>query len=124
VEPKITPFQWLNLFANLALVQKITFTRPVIGVLWSLPYEIQMYVIVPAIFLAIKRWSSVIISAILWLAAVMAAAFIQPGISERLDLCQFAPCFLGGIVAFLDRHKSGSLRRARIHRACGAVSLD
>ena len=96
---RIIPFSWPSLLSNLALTQNLTYHWAVSGPLWSLPYEIQMYVILPLIFVMSRRWRSVAFAGMLW-AGFVAAAFIQPRISDRLDLAQFAPCFMGGILAF------------------------
>jgi len=52
----VLPFQWRNVIANLALIQKITFTRPVSRPLWILPYQIQMYMVFWRYSFLQKRW--------------------------------------------------------------------
>src|SRR5437764_128419 len=38
---------WLTFISNVALTQNLTRTTPLPAVLWSLPYEVQMYVVLP-----------------------------------------------------------------------------
>jgi peptidoglycan/LPS O-acetylase OafA/YrhL len=85
--------------SNLLLVQNLTYDRSILGVLWSLPLELNMYLLLPAVFLLAKRGSKVI--AALWIASVC-LALIQPfthGMS-RLEVLRFAPNFLPGVLAF------------------------
>ena len=100
-------FSWSSLLANLTLVQNVTYKWAVSGPLWSLPYEIQMYVLLPAIYLMCRRWRSAALSVVLWM-AFAAASLVQPRISERLDFVHFGPCFMGGILAY---QLSGSVKR-------------
>ena len=48
---RLPPWQ---MFYNLALVQNLTGSPLVINVLWSLPLELQMYLVLPLCFLAAK----------------------------------------------------------------------
>jgi len=88
-----------GLLANLALVQNLTYTHGVLAQLWSLPLEIQMYVLLPALFLFARRWKSLRPLLLLWIGAV-AFASIQPLISDRLSIAQFVPNFLPGVIAY------------------------
>ena len=77
--------------ANAALVQNITGDPLLSDPLWSLPFEIQMYVLLPFIFLAIKR--APLVGSIFF---VVFAYFL----AGKVRLLGFAPCFAGGILAF------------------------
>jgi peptidoglycan/LPS O-acetylase OafA/YrhL len=85
--------------SNLLLVQNLTYDRSILGVLWSLPLELNMYLLLPAMFLLTKRGSKLI--GALWILSVC-LALIQPftlGMS-RLEVLRFAPNFLPGVLAF------------------------
>lgn len=103
-----------NFLANLFLVQNVTRQTANPGVLWSLPQELQMYIVLPALFyFATRTKSSWGMIAFWWLAV---AAWFAVGISTGtlplsegairspaealLRITQFAPCFLPGIVAY------------------------
>ena len=45
----------LELLSNLTLTQNLTHARSVIGPLWSLPWEVQMYLCPPLVFLIVRR---------------------------------------------------------------------
>jgi peptidoglycan/LPS O-acetylase OafA/YrhL len=97
-----------GLLANLLLVQNLTYTPSIAGQLWSLPLEMQMYVLLPFLFLLAHRTTSVRPLLGLWVAA-LGLALVQPLISDRLDLGQFVPTFLPGIIAY---HLTGTTRRS------------
>jgi peptidoglycan/LPS O-acetylase OafA/YrhL len=90
---------WGNLAANLTLTMNLALTRPVLGPLWSLPIEAQMYLVLPLIFMLLKPRRNVAFAAGLWLLAALAAA-LQPGFSDRLNVIGFAPYFMAGVLAF------------------------
>jgi len=97
-----------GLFSNLLLVQNLTFTPSIVGQLWSLPLEMQMYLLLPSLFLLARRATSARPLLGLWVAAV-GLALVQPLISDRLDLGQFVPSFLPGIIAY---YLTGTTRRS------------
>jgi peptidoglycan/LPS O-acetylase OafA/YrhL len=90
---------WGAFLSNLALTMNLTFTQPVLGPLWSLPIEAQMYVALPVIFLLLGPTRSPRTASFLWIIAA-AVAFVQPRYSDRLNVIGFAPCFVAGIVAY------------------------
>lgn len=88
-----------NVLSNLALTMNLTFSTPVLGPLWSLPIELQMYVALPAIFLVLGKNRLPLIALSLWVGAVL-VALVHPSISDRANVLAFAPCFIGGVFAY------------------------
>lgn len=94
-----------KLLSNLFLVQNITghasFPRP----LWSLPYEVQMYLVLPFLYrLTTTR------QPFAWLAMIYAWVILMvitlPSDSLTSKLIIYVPCFLPGVLAFvLPRQK-------------------
>jgi peptidoglycan/LPS O-acetylase OafA/YrhL len=90
-----------QIVSNLLLIQNLTFSPSILAPLWSLPYELQMYVVLPFVFWSTRRWPPLTVALVGWCLAV-AAGLVQPLIPglSRLDLAQYGPCFLAGVVAF------------------------
>jgi peptidoglycan/LPS O-acetylase OafA/YrhL len=94
-------YAWVGLksfLANLALIQNLIVSKEILGVLWSLPLEVQMYVILPFAYFAIRgdrRYRSLA----LWMLSVLLALTL-PMINWRLGVFRYAPCFTSGVVAF------------------------
>jgi peptidoglycan/LPS O-acetylase OafA/YrhL len=85
--------------SNLLLVQNITEVPSILGPLWSLPYEVQMYLFLPPLFLLAGRIRSVRPLFLLW-AASLAIALVHARFGHMPDLVRFMPCFLPGIIAY------------------------
>lgn len=90
-----TPFE---LLANLLLVQNLVYARYMSAVLWSLCLELQMYLVLPLLFLLLRRRPLRWLLA-LWLLSIP-LALLQPLVTARLGLFEFAPCFLAGVLAW------------------------
>ncbi len=90
-----TPFE---LLANLLLVQNLVYARYMSSVLWSLCLEVQMYLLLPLLFLLLRQ------RPVGWLLALWAIsiplALLQPLVSARFSVFEFAPCFLAGVLAW------------------------
>ena len=121
-----------TLLANLSLSQNLTGDPNILGVLWSLPVEVQMYLFLPVCFLVAKR--RVLDVALLWIAFVVAGLFVLfahvRGVG-RLSMFGFGPCFMGGVLAFyLLRRRTRATLPAQLWPViivvCGAliVALD
>ncbi len=94
-------YEWIGLkgfLSNLALTQNLTYDPDILGVLWSLPLEVQMYVLLPAFYFAV-RGSRRYVSLGLWVVSVV-LALVMPAINERLNVFLYGPCFTSGIVAY------------------------
>jgi peptidoglycan/LPS O-acetylase OafA/YrhL len=97
-------FRWPSpreLVANLALVQNLLNTPYTIGVLWSLPIEVQMYLVLPVCYFAAKRGvrhvMGLLALAVIGWSAV--AVFHLPAL-WRLTVLNFGPCFIAGVMAY------------------------
>jgi peptidoglycan/LPS O-acetylase OafA/YrhL len=91
-----------TVLANLLLAQNVVAGRDVIGVLWTLPIEVQMYVALPLCFLVARRGMRgvlVLIAAGMLGAIAFRAELPIPGL-WRLTMLEFVPCFLGGVLAY------------------------
>ena len=88
----------VDLWANLTLTQNLLYRDDVVGVLWSLPLEIQMYICLPFLFL-FCRTRSVWWPAGIWLASIP-IAMLPSRTTERLNIFEYVPCFLAGVIAW------------------------
>jgi len=108
-------YNWIGMkgiLSNLALIQNLTNCDDLQGVLWSLPVEVQMYIILPFAYFALRgdnRYRSLALWALALLLAfaAMPLALHYSLMSFRRNVFIFAPCFTAGIVAFdLTRNKT------------------
>jgi len=95
----LTPGQ---LWSNVLLVQNLTRSPSNPGPLWSLPYEVQMYLLLPCIYLLVRARSGRAVFA-LWAAVALVCI---PSLPAWLSVGNFAPCFLGGILAWRMRRRN------------------
>lgn len=94
-------YAWVGykgLLANFALVQNLCYTPNVLGTLWTLPLEVQMYAILPFAYFLVRQRTRYHVAALWILSLVLALTF--PDISGRFWIFRYAPCFTSGIVAF------------------------
>jgi len=104
-----------TLVSNLLLVQNLAGARDMQGVLWSLPLEVQMYLLLPLCYVVARKRSREMAGLVL---AFFAAAIVMqsplvnhvPGL-WRLSVFTFGPCFISGVLAY------HLLRRAKFAKA-------
>lgn len=86
---------------DLLLVQNVTETPSNPLALWSLPFEMQMYLVLPALF-AVLRYAArqgPLLIAVLW-AGTIAMVVAMQRLGWRYDLVKYVPCFLPGVMAY------------------------
>lgn len=85
--------------ANLLLVQNLVAQPSVIVPLWSLPIEVQMYVVLPALFLLANHRNWRLRLGICLAASVTVIAVVYQT-TGHLNVLGFVPCFFSGIIAY------------------------
>jgi peptidoglycan/LPS O-acetylase OafA/YrhL len=91
------PLTLRGIAANFTLMQNL-FNAPLIeGVMWSLPLEVQMYIVLPALFFFVQR------NFAYWpiLTLIVLDMFVSQPPRPAPELVSFAPYFLSGIVAYI-----------------------
>ena len=92
-------FDRTDALANLFLVQDLSFRVPIVGPTWSLSFELQMYLLLPGVFLFLRRgWPAWQLGIVLTMLVGLCAVVVQH--STTRNLAFFMPCFLAGIVAY------------------------
>ena len=91
----------LTLAGNLLLIRNLVLVKSIVNVLWSLPFELQMYLLLPFFYFWLRRKRIVWSLLGLWvIACVLAAAQPHVYVLQRLSILRFLPNFLPGIIAF------------------------
>jgi peptidoglycan/LPS O-acetylase OafA/YrhL len=93
-----THWSWPVYLANMSLTENLFYMSDMVAALWTLPLEVQMYILLPFLFLA-SRARPVWFVLALWLAAVVLGSS-EPYFTQRLGVLEFAPCFVAGVVAW------------------------
>lgn len=95
----------LELLTNIPLLQNLWDLPSIQGNMWTLPFEIEMYFVLPLLsLLLVKRGSIAVLAAILFSGCVL--GYVQMiGLIPR-PIFGFVPCFLGGVVAYYVRKRS------------------
>jgi peptidoglycan/LPS O-acetylase OafA/YrhL len=98
------PPNWTDLLSNFLLFQNISKSPSIMATLWSLPFELQMYLLLPALYWFVTRTKSMLPVLLLWGAAAFTNShtnhLVTWGFSPLLGLITYVPCFLAGVVAF------------------------
>lgn len=87
--------------SNLFLLQNLSHTDSVIVPLWSLPYEMQMYLLLPPLFLLVRSTRKLLPIFALWTVAVLLGSHhIRLEKHGIPDLIIYGPCFMAGVFAY------------------------
>jgi peptidoglycan/LPS O-acetylase OafA/YrhL/glycosyltransferase involved in cell wall biosynthesis len=105
---------WGGMMVNAALLQNMLRSHAsVIGPLWSLPWEVQMYLLLPLFFVLLRRFDQLFVVFSLWLGATtLALVATQPALPRLFHAAVFPPMFIAGMVAYklLVRRPEGQRR--------------
>jgi peptidoglycan/LPS O-acetylase OafA/YrhL len=91
------PLDLGSLASNLLLIQNITGHNSTPDPLWTLPYEVQMYLFLPALYTVARSARPMLCVGLLCAASAALVTF------SGVALLQFVPCFLAGVLAFVRR---------------------
>jgi peptidoglycan/LPS O-acetylase OafA/YrhL len=96
-------YQWLGmrwLIGNLLLMQHVFAVEPASTPLWSLPHELQMYLVLPVLFWWLKGHGIGRLIAVYAGGVALSAVFPYLWTGRGHLLFYFVPCFLGGVLAY------------------------
>ncbi len=95
-----------KILANLLLVQNL-FSHgagDIIGVLWSLPLEVQMYILLPPLFFYVREENKLWPLLVGWTLSVLTARALIP-VSSGNNFIAVIPDFLPGVIAYVGFKK-------------------
>jgi len=92
---------WGTVWPNALLVQNLAQAPNVLSVFWTLPLEVQMYVLLPLCYLVAVRWGarSIVVGIAAAAVFVFFVPFLPPGV-QRFSVTAYVPCFLAGVLAY------------------------
>lgn len=98
--------------ANILLIQNLVRQPNVQTVMWTLPLEVQMYLVLPVLFLFARKERTLWSVLILWTLAAAAVQAVMPASANAIDpnIITVVPFFLCGVVAYVAFMR----RKARI----------
>lgn len=95
----VAPHDPLTVLSNLLLAQNLFHKPPVEAVLWSLPLEVQMYLVLPMLFLFARKERALWPILTLWVFATLAGRVLAGAPESNIVTC--VPFFLCGVIAYI-----------------------
>ncbi|OQW50282.1 MAG: hypothetical protein A4S09_00370 [Proteobacteria bacterium SG_bin7] len=98
-----------QLMSHLGLYQNFYKKPDILGPLWSLPFEVQMYIVFPLLFLLAKKVESTSILLAIWAGLSLVGNSLVPKIDnlnvtfsyyQIPNFIEWVPCFFAGVIAF------------------------
>jgi peptidoglycan/LPS O-acetylase OafA/YrhL len=105
----------LELLPSLLLVQNFLRLDQIVGPLWSLPYEVQIYCLFPILYLALRRFNSAKVLLFAWSLLAAVDYLVAPHFAKHADLGHFVTVpdllfyfilFLPGLYAYKEMQTS------------------
>lgn len=123
-DPRYIPGTRAEIAANLTLTQNLWGLRSILAPLWSLPYEVEMYVLLPLLFVLVTRlkssWQLLVVGGTSVVVAVGYAMLTSEmrGV-WRLSVINYLPCFIAGILAY----RASRLLRPRLPPGAWPIAI-
>lgn len=110
--------------SNILLIQNLTGSESVTPVLWSLPFEFQMYFFLPGLYSLISHSGKFAYAEVvaLWVGTV-ALVYVFWRLGWDFNLIKFFPCFLPGVLAFCRRRSARVFSAWVLFLYVGAMAL-
>jgi peptidoglycan/LPS O-acetylase OafA/YrhL len=100
-----------GVISNLLLIQNVTGADSITAPLWSLPYEMQMYLIFPVLYLCARTLKTKRSVVGIWFATALLAYIVKKVFhDDSATFLTLAPCFMAGVVSY----KLSKLRVAKL----------
>jgi peptidoglycan/LPS O-acetylase OafA/YrhL len=90
---------WGDITSNLLLVQNLFGSDSVIAPLWSLPYEVEMYLFLPVLYLLAGLTENLLPLFLVWVVLALCGSHSEHS-SAIADMLSYAPLFVAGVLAF------------------------
>ena len=87
-----------DMLTNSLLLQNVLDGGVVMGVLWSLPLEVDMYLLLPVLFFFVRKNFSLWPLLLFWSLAV---GLVSPYVEDGNHFLTVIPCFLPGVMAYV-----------------------
>jgi peptidoglycan/LPS O-acetylase OafA/YrhL len=93
--------------SNLLLIQNVVWKGDgsILAPLWSLPYEVQMYLVLPVLYFLTLRKRAVTYLIGLFLVVCMCSCLYHWKLVGHLGDIEFVPCFLSGVICYSLRDR-------------------
>jgi peptidoglycan/LPS O-acetylase OafA/YrhL len=98
-------FDFLTILSNLFLVQDLAHRANIVGVMWTLTLEMQMYLVLPCLFLLASYGRRIWQLLLLWLLVIAQNHLTVMHYSTTNSLPTVAPIFLSGVIAYVAFQK-------------------
>lgn len=93
-----------TVFSNLLLMQNFFGKGDIIGALWSLPYEVQMYLVLPVLYLLAAKRQVGRLGGIFILSCLCSTLY-HLKLVAHIGNAEYVPCFLCGVLCFSLRDR-------------------
>ena len=93
------PVTWRTILTNLLLVQNLVGKKQILAPLWSLPYEVQMYVALPLLHWIVRRRTG-LLNLLMLYGFFCAVGLAMLRYTEHLNMFAYIPCFLCGVLCY------------------------